>query len=120
VRSFTQFRRAQLGEVLRRPLRPLAAPPGEELRSPVRLLDEIRGRHRPGPPRRTPPGLRELRDGRGSSAKLHPNCTHPGSRGALGDEEGHPLGVAYEIRGGGSPTRIRTSNLPVNSRPLYR
>jgi nitrate reductase alpha subunit len=38
----------------------------------------------------------------------------------LRDGRGHPRGVAYQMGVGGSPTRIRTSNLPVNSRTLYR
>jgi hypothetical protein len=41
VLSFTQFRRAHLGEALRRTLRLVAAVPGDELRNTVRLLDEF-------------------------------------------------------------------------------
>lgn len=42
VLSFTQFRRAHLGETLRRVLRLLTAVPEHELRDTVRLLDEFR------------------------------------------------------------------------------
>ena len=41
VLSFTQFRRAHLGEALRRTLRLVAAVPDDERRTTVRLLDEF-------------------------------------------------------------------------------
>jgi hypothetical protein len=42
VLSFTQFRRAQLGEALRRTLRLLVVVSDDELRNTVRLRDEFR------------------------------------------------------------------------------
>src|SRR5262249_13675409 len=82
-----------------------------------------RGRARP--PGRAPPGPREPRGGEGAAEaagreglfgqtapKLHPL----GVVGAVRNGKGHPPRVAYQMGGRGSPTRIRTSNLPVNSR----